>query len=105
MASEMAGRPIRRIVICDGDHRAALIAHGLPEAVASIFDGLNRASRRGESSRIDPTLERLIGRPPASLRDVLGEERRPEADGGLTRAAGPAEGRRAAHGRRPDRKE
>ena len=35
--------------------------------------GLFLASRRGEFARADPTLERLLGRPTVSVRDVLKE--------------------------------
>ena len=33
--------------------------------------GLFAASRRGEFAAVDPTLARLIGRPPLTVRDVL----------------------------------
>lgn len=33
--------------------------------------GLFAASRRGEFAAVDPTLGRLIGRPPRTVRDVL----------------------------------
>jgi hypothetical protein len=33
--------------------------------------GLFAASRLGHFARVDPTLPRLIGRPPAPLRDVM----------------------------------
>jgi NAD(P)H dehydrogenase (quinone) len=73
LASELAHRPIRRIVVPDAEYRAGLIAHGLPEERADMFLGLFRASRRGEFSQVNPTLAHLIGRPPMSLRDVLKE--------------------------------
>jgi NAD(P)H dehydrogenase (quinone) len=71
IASELTGRPIRRIVVPDAQYRAGLLAHGLPEERADMFLGLFRASRRGEFNRIDPTLARLINRPPKLMRDVL----------------------------------
>ncbi|GHO88393.1 SDR family oxidoreductase [Dictyobacter formicarum] len=71
IASELAHHPIRRIVVSDAEYRAGLVAHGLPEERADMFLGLFRASRQGEFSRIDPTLARLIGRKPRSVRDVL----------------------------------
>ena len=33
--------------------------------------GLSPASRKGEFAAVDPTLERLLGRSPISMRDVL----------------------------------
>lgn len=71
IASELTQRTIRRIVVPDAQYRASLIAHGLPEERADLLLGLFQASRRGEFNRIDPTLIRLIDRPPQSLRDVM----------------------------------
>ena len=72
LASELTQRPIRRIVVPDAEYRAGLLAHGLPEERADMLLGMFRASRRGEFAQVDPTLARLIGRPPMPLRDVLG---------------------------------
>lgn len=71
LASELTGRPIRRVVVSDAEHRAGLAAHGLPEPVADMLMGMYAASRGGEFAAVDPTLARVIGRPPTSLRDVL----------------------------------
>ena len=71
IASELAQRPIRRIVVSDEQYRAGMIAHGFPEAAADMLLGIFRASRQGEFNRVDPALARLIGRPPMSMRDVL----------------------------------
>ncbi len=71
LASELAHRPIRRIVVPDAEYRAGLVAQGFPEESADMLLGMFRASRQGEFARIDPTLARLIKRPPTPLRDVL----------------------------------
>jgi uncharacterized protein YbjT (DUF2867 family) len=71
LASELVQRPIRRVVVPDAEYQAGLVAHGLPEQSADMFLGIFRASRRGEFARVDPTLARLIDRPPMPLRDVL----------------------------------
>ena len=71
IASELADRPIRRVVVQDDKYRAGLVAHGLPEQRADMLMGMFYASRQGEFARIDPTLARLIGRQPMTLRDVL----------------------------------
>lgn len=70
-ASELVGRPIRRIVVSDDEYRARLISQGLPEERADLFLSIFLASRKGEFARTDPTLARLIGRPPMTVRDVL----------------------------------
>ena len=71
IASEVSGRPIRRIVVTDARYREHLVANGGPETAADMLVGLFAASRRGEFAAVDPTLARLIGRPPRSVRDVL----------------------------------
>jgi NAD(P)H dehydrogenase (quinone) len=74
MASELAGRPIRRVVVSDDEYRAGLVAHGVPEPQAAMFMTLFVAARQGAFTRVDPTLARLIGRPPLPVRDALKAE-------------------------------
>ena len=71
IASEVSGRPIRRVVVTDARYREHLVANGVPEPAADLLVGLFAASRRGEFAAVDPTLARLIGRPPLTVRDVL----------------------------------
>ncbi|MRN53969.1 NAD(P)H-binding protein [Paenibacillus monticola] len=72
IASELAGRSIRRIVVPDDEYRANLVARGVPEARADMLMGLFRASRAGEFSDADPImLAHLIGHPPLTFRDFL----------------------------------
>ena len=73
IASELMGRPIRRVVVSDDDYRAGLVAHGTPEHAADMFLGIFVAARQGAFTRVDPTLGRLIGRPPTPVRDALKE--------------------------------
>jgi NAD(P)H dehydrogenase (quinone) len=71
IASELTGRRIRRVVVPDDEYRAGLLAQGFPEHVANMLLGIFVASRQRRFTLIDPTLARLIGRPPTPLRDVL----------------------------------
>lgn len=71
MASELAGRLIRRITISDEQHKQNMMSHGMPEDRAEMLLGVFRASRRGEFATVDPALEKLLGRPPMSARDFL----------------------------------
>lgn len=73
IASELTGRPIRRTVVPDDDYRDGMLARGLPQERADMMLGLFQASRAGGFSRIAPTLERLIGRRPMTVRTVLSE--------------------------------
>jgi len=71
IASELTGRPIRRVIVSDDTYRDTLISHGVPEAQANMLLGIFHASREGEFAGIDPTLSELLGRSPLSVRDAL----------------------------------
>lgn len=70
--AEVAGRPVRRVVVDDEEWAAGVVARGVPEERVSMLLGMFRASRRGEFAATDPALEELLGRPATSLREVLG---------------------------------
>lgn len=84
ITSKLTGRPIRRVVVSDDEHRASLAAQGLPDIRIDMSLRLLQASRLGQFARVEETLARLVGRPPTLLEDVLGV--RPA---GLIRAAPP----------------
>ena len=71
IASDVAGRPVRRRTLPDDDFRAGLAARGAPARAADIALGFYAASRRGEFAAVDPTLERLLGRPPIDVHNLL----------------------------------
>ncbi|MGW2327403.1 NAD(P)H-binding protein [Streptomyces sp. NPDC001700] len=71
LANRLTGRPVRRVVVSDADYRAHLMKHGLPESRADLLVGLFAASHRGDFAPTDPTLAHLLGRPTATLTDVL----------------------------------
>jgi NAD(P)H dehydrogenase (quinone) len=71
IASQLSGHPITRVTVTDEQYRAGLISHGVPGPQADMLAGLFAASRQGEFAAVDPTLERLLGRRPLSMRDVL----------------------------------
>ena len=68
--AELAGRT--RVVCSDEDYVARLVERGAPEWQANLLLGMFVASRAGEFDVVDPTLERLLGRPPQTMRAVLG---------------------------------
>lgn len=72
--SELRGRPIERRVLSDEQMRQKLSARGLPPHVARIALGLYVASRAGEFSAVDSTLEKLIGRAPTQMHDLIAEK-------------------------------
>ncbi len=71
IASEIQGRPVLRQLIPDDELRARMAARGAPQRAADITLGFYRASRAGEFARIDPTLERLLGRRPMAMQAVI----------------------------------
>ncbi len=71
IASEILERPVEREVVSDQAYRARLVQHGLPEITAGLLLSLFTAARAGEFAVLDPTLERLIGRKPTTMRQVL----------------------------------
>jgi uncharacterized protein YbjT (DUF2867 family) len=73
IAAELAGRPIRRVVVSDDRYRESLVERGAPAEQADMLIGMFRAARAGEFAAVDPTLEQLLGRRPTALREVLRE--------------------------------
>ena len=71
IASAVSGRPMERQIISedtlvDGARRA-----DLSQAVIAVMCGYYRAAKAGEFATVDPTLTRLLGRRPRTMRDVL----------------------------------
>jgi NAD(P)H dehydrogenase (quinone) len=54
---------------------AVLVGIGTPTATAAGMTAFGRAVRRGYFDVVDPAFERLTGRAPVSLRDVLARHR------------------------------
>ncbi len=63
--------PAPRLTVTDEEYRTGLVSHGVPGPQADMLLGLFAARRQGEFAAVDPTLERLLGRPPMSMHDVL----------------------------------
>ncbi len=71
LASELTGRETTRIMISDEEQRSSMLSRGTPEPLLDLFGGLYKASCANEFAKVDATLERLLGRPPVSMRHVL----------------------------------
>ncbi len=76
IASDLSGRAVHREVLTDAQAREGFAARGFPEAVVGIMMGRYLASRQGEFARVDPTLERLLGRPAISMRQLIADKLR-----------------------------
>ncbi len=77
VASDLTGRAIKRVVVPDQEWRESKIAEGVPEPMADALLAMYQSMRRGELAATDPTLERLLGRRPQTMRDVLASTLKP----------------------------
>ena len=71
LASEVTGRETVRVTISDEEQRSSMLSRGTPETMVNLSGSLYKASRANEFARVDAELERLLGRPPVSMRQVL----------------------------------
>jgi NAD(P)H dehydrogenase (quinone) len=71
MLTDLHGRAITRRVVSDEEYRSLLAQGGAPAGAAAMLVGLFQAARAGEFAATDPTLARLIDRPPTPLAEVL----------------------------------
>ncbi|WP_245633893.1 NAD(P)H-binding protein [Amycolatopsis jejuensis] len=71
IASDVTGRKVSRTVISDEQFAGAGRENHLPEEQIAMGLGMFAASRAGEFSAIDPTLEKLLGRRPRTFREEL----------------------------------
>jgi uncharacterized protein YbjT (DUF2867 family) len=74
IASDVLGKPIVRRIHSDDEMRAKLASQGLPEVVINIFMGYYVAARNGEFLTVDPALEKLLGRPPIRMRELIADK-------------------------------
>ena len=72
IAAGLLGRPVRRVVLTDDELRAKMAARGVPPGVVNMSLGLYQASRGSEFAAVNPTLERLLRRRAATMRDLIG---------------------------------
>lgn len=71
LAGDLTGADVRRDLIPDEAIAERMAARGASPSAAAAALGLYIASRQGEFATVDPSLERLLGRRPQSIREVL----------------------------------
>ncbi len=71
IASELAGRTVKREVLGEEAWVAAQVAHGTQEFMARFLLGFYQAAQRGDFAGVDPLLGQLLGREPRTVRDLL----------------------------------
>jgi NAD(P)H dehydrogenase (quinone) len=69
--AELTGRPVKIVHLSDMMLTAVLIGIGTPVPIAWRITAFGRAVRYGYFDVVDSAFERLAGRPPVRLRDVL----------------------------------
>ena len=77
IASELTGREVKRTVVPDAEWRDAQVAQGLPPVYADLLLLSYKDARREIFAAVDGTLERLIGRRPKTIREVLADKLAP----------------------------
>jgi NAD(P)H dehydrogenase (quinone) len=72
---DLSGRPVTVVQLGDTMLTSVLVGIGTPMPIARGMTAFGRAVRRGYFDVLDPAFERLTGRPPVALRDVLVAQR------------------------------
>jgi NAD(P)H dehydrogenase (quinone) len=68
---DVSGQPVEVVQLSDAMLISVLVGIGTPLPMARDITAYSRAVRHGFFDVVDPTFERLTGRPPMALRDVL----------------------------------
>ena len=71
LIAEISGRPLAFRVVTEEQLRAGLTQAGLPEAVVNVATSIQASFAAGAFDIVTGDVERLGGRPPKPLRDVL----------------------------------
>ena len=69
--AELSGQPVKVLQLSDTMLIWVLVGIGTPMPAALSIAAYGRAVRQGYFDVVDPAFERLTGRPPVALRDVL----------------------------------
>ena len=97
IAGEIADRPVERIVVGEDAWLAEQVAAGTPEPMARFTLGIYLAAAEGRFAGVDPLLARLLGREPATVRELLagpesGPQSGPESSPGSSPESGSGTG-------------
>jgi NAD(P)H dehydrogenase (quinone) len=71
LIAEITGRPLAFVVITENQMRAGLTKAGLPQGVVNTVLSIQTSFAEGAFDMVTGDVERLGGRPPKPLRDVL----------------------------------
>ena len=71
LASEITGKSISRTFISEEEMEANALRGNAPKGSIAVMLGYYRAARAGEFETVDPTLGKILGRAPESMRVFL----------------------------------
>ncbi|CAN5489521.1 NAD(P)H-binding protein [soil metagenome] len=71
IASQVTGKHIERVVVSDDEYRQSMAARNLPELAIEMTLAQFHAARAVDFAAVDGQLEKLIGRTPRTVRDVI----------------------------------
>jgi NAD(P)H dehydrogenase (quinone) len=74
IAAQMLGKPVERKLLSDDDFTAKMAARGAPAGAVAMALGLYMAARDGEFATVDPTLAKLLGRDPTTMRVLVAQQ-------------------------------
>ncbi|EGP54256.1 putative nucleoside-diphosphate-sugar epimerase protein (plasmid) [Agrobacterium tumefaciens F2] len=74
IVSELLGNPIAFAVITEEQFRAGLLQSGLPDVIIEAFVEIKRTFVKGKFDIVTGDAQRLSGRSPKSLRDILAQQ-------------------------------
>lgn len=73
IASSLAGRTVKCVVMDEQEWIAARVAVGQPELLARFMLGMYQAARGGFFAGVDPLLAKLLGHEPRTVRELLSQ--------------------------------
>lgn len=73
IASDFLKKPISRRIVTDDELRKKFTTQNVPPEVVDIVLGLYVAARNGEFSTVDPALEKMLGRRPITMRELMAD--------------------------------
>ncbi len=71
LAGKILGKPITRTITGEDSMEAKARGAGVPEGTVAVMLGYYRAARSREFETVDPTLAKLLGRPPETMETFL----------------------------------
>ena len=72
LASEVSGKPVQAVPVDDEAYVEILVQHaGLPEPIAQFLASFGKAAREWQLDLVSDDVEKLTGRKPRRLRDLL----------------------------------